>query len=63
MTCGNNFDIHEFEPKDNNDMMQWVTHYKFFKFVPGLKTLEKQGKHKYLCGVRKFYQCSWSERQ
>jgi hypothetical protein len=63
MTCGNKPNIHEFEPKDNNDMMQWVTCYKFSLFVPRLETFEKQGKDKYLCGVRKFYQHSWSERQ
>jgi hypothetical protein len=25
MTCWNNFDMNEFQPNDNNDMMQCVT--------------------------------------
>jgi hypothetical protein len=44
-------------------MMQWVTCYKFSLFVPRLKTLEKQGKDKYLCWLKIVFQCSWGEKQ
>jgi len=41
MTCWNNLDINEFQPKGNNDMMQFVTCNKSSLFAPRLKALCK----------------------
>ncbi len=51
----NNLDIIEFQPKDNDDMMQCVRSNIMSLFAPRLKILKKQV---YPCGTRKKIQMS-----
>ncbi len=39
MTCRNNLDINEFQPKGDDSMMQCVTCIKLLLFAPRLKVL------------------------
>jgi hypothetical protein len=44
ITCWNNLDINEFQPKSNNDMMQCVIRNKSSLFTLRLRACEKQKK-------------------
>jgi hypothetical protein len=54
--------INEFQPKGNNDMMQFVACNKSSLFGPRLKNCVNKEKNKYFCRTRQNFKFSWSER-